>query len=112
MIRFTINSSRMYFKSFITSFFILAGITLSAQDVIVKGNIFSSDHVPILDAEIKSANTNITSSDKFGSFEITAPLNSVIIISKNGFIPYQFKVEEKISQVMIRLEREYKVITG
>lgn len=113
MIRFTINPSRMIFKYLVTISFIITGITLSAQEVMVKGNIVSSDNVPVTGVEIKSVNSSITtSSDKFGNFEIIVPINSVITISKDGFISYQQVIDTKSYQLMIRLERAYKILTG
>ena len=103
----------MRLKSFVTISFIFAGISLSAQDVIVKGNIISSDHVPIPDAEIKSVNSGLTAiSDKFGNFEITVPLNSIINISKTGFSTTQQIIDGKATQLIIRLDYEYKASVG
>jgi iron complex outermembrane receptor protein len=103
----------MILKYFVTISFIITGITLSAQEVMIKGNIVSMDNVPVLDAEIKSASSNITaSSDKFGNFEITVQVNSTITISKDGFIYYQQTIDPKTSQLTIRLEPQSKIATG
>ncbi|HEU5289421.1 MAG TPA: TonB-dependent receptor [Cyclobacteriaceae bacterium] len=103
----------MFLKSFVTTALLLAGISLSAQDVVVKGYIVSCDETPVEAAEIKSTSSgSITSSDKFGRFEITVPINTEIIISKSGFSSYQQTITKETSLLTVRLDLGIKISTG
>lgn len=103
----------MLLKSLVTITIILTGINLKAQDVTVKGNISSGDHMPIEAAAVTSLSSgNTVASDKFGNFEITVPVNTEITISKQGFRSLQRTITAAASQIIIRLERDQIISTG
>ena len=83
----------------------IVSIGLLGQDVLVRGNIISGDHVPVEAAEIKVMNSgSTTSSDKFGGFEISVPTNATIIISKPGFSSCQLTITRETFNLTVRLE--------
>jgi TonB-dependent SusC/RagA subfamily outer membrane receptor len=104
---------RMLLKSFVIIVILFTGINLSAQDVIVRGNIISGDDLPVEAAEVKSISTgNTTTSDQFGGFELTVPSNSVITISKAGFTTAQHVITSATLQLTIRLQLDNRISTG
>ena len=75
-------------KLFFSALFVLIGVTLSAQNVTVKGTIkdaSTGDAVPFASIQIKGTSTG-TNSDVDGAYSISASSSATLIFSSIGYI--------------------------
>lgn len=103
----------MTIKATLLSIYLLSGLTLDAQDIVLTGRILSDeDNQPVQNVIIRKMDSEIkTVSNSFGNFEITASVNSVILFSKEGFTPIQLTIADQ-SKVTIRLKRVNLISIG
>ncbi len=96
---------RIFISSLVILIFHLS-LSLSAQEITIKGTITSSDDgtgLPGASVQIKGTQMGVVASSD-GSYEITANSNAVLIFSFIGYEPQEIPVENRtIIDVTLKL---------
>jgi TonB-dependent starch-binding outer membrane protein SusC len=88
-------------------------LSLQAQEVALKGRVVSDkDNQPIQNVTVGVLNSDIsTTSDRFGSFELTVASNAVLVFSKEGFTDHQLPIADQ-SQISVTLKHTNLISVG
>ena len=89
-------------KNLLTLLFILLAMPLIAQEMIVKGNVMSTDNETLVGATIlvKSKKTGATT-DFDGNYSISAKKGDILVFSYIGFKTVEKKVTSNVLNVIM-----------
>ena len=100
-------------KLFISALFLMLGVTLSAQNVTVKGTVrdaSTGDGVPFAAIQVKGTSTGIAT-DANGVYSMTVPSNATLVFSSIGYITEETAVNGR-SVIDVALKPDTEVLEG
>ncbi|MBO4671156.1 MAG: SusC/RagA family TonB-linked outer membrane protein [Bacteroidales bacterium] len=98
-------------KLFFSALFLLLGVTLSAQNVNIKGTVkdaSNGDGIPFAAIQVKGTSTG-TTTDANGAFSFSAPSNATLIFSSIGYIAEEVAINGR-SQINVSLRQDAEVL--
>lgn len=114
------NTMKARISLFLTAFFVLALLSVNAQERMIKGIVTTFDSIPLIGADVQVAGSKeLVKTDTLGRFSVNVNPGDKLKVSAKGFTSQKVKLDDKIKMVLVNLKlkptesaREYAIGYG
>lgn len=93
------------YRSFLFIVAVLFAVSVSAQDRIIHGRVFTFDSIPLIDASVKVKSTKQSvQTDTTGKFSVAVHPKDVLKVSAKGFYTQKVKLADNTKIALINLK--------